>query len=149
MNKPENIRLSLDEIHEQSEKDLRLEKDQLVVESLKTPTLFSKYSKMLSVERLILKKLNIELETKEKETWEYYKGKAEPEIYKEKPFGHKVMKADMDRYIKIDPEIVKLKVKIALVEEKVDTIIRILKEVSNRQWIIRNANETNKFEAGL
>jgi len=144
----ENIRLSLDQMHEQADKDLKLDKSQLLIESIKTPTLFSKWSKMLSVERLILYKIISELEAKELDTFEYYRGKSDPEVYKERPFGHKVLKCDMDKYIKADPEISKLKQRLALQKEKVDTIERTLKAINDRQWIIRNANESNRFEAG-
>ena len=146
---PKPIRLSLEQIHEEATQDLMLDKDELTVESVRTPALFSKYNKMLSVEKLMLKNFLFEQKKVEKEMWEYYSGKADPEVYKERPFGHKIMKANLDKYLDSDNTLEKIRAKVFLQEEKVSAIERIMKAINDRQWIIRNAIENQKFLAGL
>ena len=40
-----------------------------------------------------------------REKWEYYTGKARPEVYVEKPFDFKVLKSDIDKYLDSDEEL--------------------------------------------
>ena len=40
--------------------------------------------------------------------WEYYTGKANPEIYRDKPFDLKVLKADVGIYLDSDGELQQL-----------------------------------------
>jgi hypothetical protein len=146
---PNLIRLSLEQIHTEAEKDLALDKDELTLESVRTPGIFSKYNKMLSVEKVALKHLYFQLKKVEKEQWEYYSGKADPEIYQEHPFGHKIRPGNIDKYLNSDDKLDQMRAKVFLQEEKVAAIERIMKAINDRQWIIRNAIENQKFLAGL
>lgn len=132
-----------------SKKDLELKQDQLIEESIRTPSLFSKYNKILSIENIILKKLEFEFRKAQKDSWEYYSGKASPDVYKEKPFGHKVLKSQIEKYMDSDPELEKVAAKLTLQQEKVAAIERVMKEINNRQWHIRNAQDMLKFQAGI
>lgn len=144
-----NARLTLEQLHEESEKDLSLKEDELVLESIRSPGLFSKYNKMLSLENIVLKKYEFEFKKAERHSWEYYSGKSDPDVYKERPFGHKILKGNIDKYLDSDPELEKIKAKLILQIEKVSAIERIMREINNRQWHIRNITESLKFNAGI
>lgn len=141
--------MTLEQIHSESAKDLEIDETNLTIESIKTPRLFSKYQKMLSVERVMLKRFKHQFCVKAKESWEYYSGKSDPEVYKMKPFAYKVLRTEVDRYLDSDPELDSVRQKVDVQEEKVETLEKILKAINDRQWIIRNAIENNKFQAGL
>ena len=82
--------MNLDEIQSLWEQDSRIDQDNLHEESIKIPILHSKYYKIYN-SILLLKKLE-EGKYKElkKQKWEYYTGKADPEVYVENPFDYKV-----------------------------------------------------------
>ena len=80
--------------------------------------------------------------------WEYYTGKASPEVYKQKPFNLKIMKSDLDKYLDSDEDLIKSKQKIEYLETVVNYLDRTLKIISGRDWQIRNSIEWRKFTSG-
>jgi hypothetical protein len=83
-----------------------------------------------------------------KEKWMYYSGKADPEVYKEKPFDHKVLKPDIDKYMDADEEIIKAASKIEYFQTMLNYLDSILKTILNRTYQIKNAIEFMRFTAG-
>ena len=80
--------------------------------------------------------------------WEYYTGKSSPEIYKQKPFDIKVLKSDIGIYIDADADLQQLSQKVAYTKQITDYLERILREINNRNWTIRNTIEWKKFLHG-
>ena len=80
--------------------------------------------------------------------WEYYTGKSTPDVYQEKPFDLKVLKADVGIYLESDSELQQLGQKEAYLETTVNYLEKILREINNRQWTIRNTIEWKKFLHG-
>ena len=76
--------MTLDEIQAQADKDLVIDDTELDTESLKTPILHNKYLQYYNKFNLLLKKSQWEERTLQREKWEYYTGKSDPEVYKEK-----------------------------------------------------------------
>jgi hypothetical protein len=146
---PKSIRLTLEQIHEEAKTDLYINPDNLILESIKAPILFSKYSKMYSIEETILENLELSLSSKIKKAVEYYTGKADPEVYKEKPLGKKILNSNLDIYVDSDEEVQETKKRIIAQKAKVKALDRILKHINDRQWSIRNSIESKKFDAGL
>ena len=104
--------MNITEIETMWEEDSKIDPDNLHLESIKIPSLHSKYYQIYNNISL-LKKLEenkfIELQ---KNKWLYYSGKASPEVYKETPFDHRVMKADLDKYMSADKDMIKSRTKI-------------------------------------
>ena len=44
--------------------------------------------------------------------WEYYSGKSDPEVYRDNPFDHKILKQDLPIYLESDEELIKAKQKV-------------------------------------
>ena len=84
-----------------------------------------------------------------KEKWVYYTGKASPEVYVEKPFDYKVLKADLDKYFDADADLIKCTAKIEYYQIMLDYLESILKIISNRTYQIKNAIEWQRFTNGL
>ena len=98
---------------------------------------------------VLLKKME---ETKfkilKKEKWQYYTGKADPEIYIDKPFDYKVLRQDVDKYMDADPDLIKISSKIEYYQVMISFLDSILKTINNRTYQIKNAIEWQKFIRG-
>ena len=100
--------MTLDELQAKAEKDFKIDDTELDLESLKTPQLHSQYLKTYSTYALMLKKAEGDHSQLHLKKWLFYTGKAEPQEYKDKNFDLKVLRQDVDKYIKSDPEVNKL-----------------------------------------
>jgi len=143
--------MTLTEIQEQVRKDLKINDLELDIESLRIPSLHSKYLQLLTEHSLILKKTQGELNVLKRNKWIYYTGKATEETYKERgDFSIKLKNKDEEKtFIDADNEYRELKGKVEYYETVVDYLQEIVKSVSNRSFQIKNAIEWRKFEAGL
>lgn len=141
--------MSIEELISQSEQDLTINKDDLAHESVRTPSIFHKYNRILYQEKLRLKKFEAEFKTVFLNRWEFYRGKADEEDYKKEKFFKKVLNSDADKYLDGDAILIDAKQKYDFQEEKVDTISRIMKQITDRQWQIRNALEFLKWTTGI
>ena len=129
--------------------DFPIEKTDLGGEALKSATLFIKYIKLYSDEKLRLAKLENERRTLENVKREYYSGNAHPDVYKEKPFSIRIKtEAVMEKYINNDVDVIKYDEQIIVQKQKVEVLINCLDEVKRRGYSIRNAIDVMKFENG-
>ena len=140
--------MTLDEIQAQADKDLVIDDTELDTESLKTPILHNKYLQYYNKFNLLLKKSQWEERTLNREKWEYYTGKSDPSVYKEKPFDLKVLKADVHIYINADEDLQKIQAKVVYQEAIVNYLEQILRMINNRSFTIKNAIEWRRFTSG-
>ena len=68
--------MDLTELQEMSAKDLKIDDQQLDIESLKTPELYGKYLKIFTRWNLLLKQVESKHRILYRQKWEYYGGKA-------------------------------------------------------------------------
>ena len=80
--------------------------------------------------------------------WEYYGGKSDPQIYRDNPFDHKILKQDIHIYLESDEELIKAKQKTEYNKICMESCERILKQIQSRGWDIKNAIEWRKFVDG-
>ena len=66
----------------------------------------------------------------------------------EKPFDIKVLRQDVDKYIKSDSELIKLSQKIMYLRTVINYIEGIIRNINNRTFNIKNAIEWKKFTQG-
>ena len=140
--------MTLEELQEQVDKDLKINETELDLESLKTPQLHNKYLKHYNNFKLLLTRAESDYKILKRVKWEYYTGKASPEVYKQKPFNLKIMKSDIDKYLESDEDLIKAKQKIDYLETVVNYLDRTLKIIGGRDWQIRNSIEWRKFTSG-
>ena len=95
-----------------------------------------------------MKKSQWEERTLQREKWEYYTGKSDPEVYKQKPFDLKVLKNDVHIYINSDEDIQKIQAKIEYQSAIVNYLEQILRILNNRSFTIKNAIEWRRFTSG-
>ena len=140
--------MTLEELQEQVDKDLKINESELDLESLKTPQLHNKYLKHYDNFKLLMTRAESDYKILKRVKWEYYTGKASPEVYKQKPFNLKIMKSDLDKYLDSDEDLIKSKQKIEYLETVVNYLDRTLKIIGGRDWQIRNSIEWRKFTSG-
>ena len=140
--------MTLEELQAQADKDLVIDDTELDTESLKTPILHNKYLQYYNKFNLLLKKSQWEERTLQREKWEYYTGKSDPEVYKQKPFDLKVLKNDVHIYISSDEDIQKIQAKIEYQSAIVSYLEQILRILNNRSFTIKNAIEWRRFTSG-
>ena len=140
--------MNIDELYSEVERDIKIDDTELDLESIRTPQLHNKYLKIFTKHSLQYKKLQDDYKVLYREKWEYYTGKASPEVYAEKPFELKVLKADIGIYMEADKDLQQLGQRMAYAKQIVEYLERILKEINNRNWTIRNTIEWKKFLHG-
>lgn len=140
--------MNLDEIQLSWEEDSKIDEDNLHTESTKIPSLHAKYYRILN-NILLMKKLEEnKFKQIKKEKWQYYTGKADPEVYIEKPFDHKVLRQDVDKYMDSDEDLIKVLNKIDYFQVMLNYLDSILKTINNRTFQIKNSIEWQKFIRG-
>lgn len=131
------------------EKDSQIDIDNLHQESLNIPILHSKYYDIYN--NLVLLKAKAEQQRKniKHERYEYYSGKADPDVYVKDPFPKKVRDKDaMNKYLDADKKLSNVCMKIEYYDAMINYVDSILKQISNRTYQIKNSIEFLKFQAG-
>jgi|TARA_B100000282_G_scaffold282852_1_gene246016 antirestriction protein len=140
--------MNLDEIQTLWEEDSKIDEDNLHQESTKIPALHAKYYKILN-NILLLKKLEEnKFKQLKKDKWQYYTGKSDPEVYIEKPFDHKVLRQDVDKYMEADEDLIRISSKIDYFQVMLNYLDSILKTINNRTYQIKNSIEWQEFIRG-
>ena len=140
--------ITLDDIKSQWAEDSKLDNDLLDNESTKIPQLHSKYLNYLSDVRLIKIRKEQEYKTLIREKFEYYTGKADDVVYQENPFDLKVLKQDVPMYMDADPEIQNITSRINYYEEIIFFLEKVIQQLNNRTFQIKNSIEWQKFMQG-
>ena len=140
--------MDLETLQNQVDVDLKIDDTELDLESIRTPQLHNKYLKLFTKYSLQLKKVKDDYDGLYKFKWEYYTGKSTMEVYQAEPFDLKVLKADVHIYLNADAELQKLGQRQEYLNVVVVYIERVLREINNRNWNIRNTIEWKKFLHG-
>ena len=141
--------MTLEELENLADVDLKINDIELDIESLKIPQLHNKYSKFHNQFINLLKKAEQNRDILIRERWEYYTGKASPSVYQAQPFNLKILRQDVDKYIKSDSEVVKLEQQITSLQTIVNYLEKTIRIISNRTFQIKNAIEWRKFTSGI
>jgi len=141
----------LDDIRNMANRDLVMDETELDVESMKTPQLHNKYLILLSDEKLILGKIESDVNILKRDKWLYYTGKMSKEELDKRgwePFDLTILKTDIDRFMLSDDDVIHITNKILLQKEKVNYLESVIKIINNRQWFIRSTIDWLKFTSG-
>ena len=140
--------MDLEQLQKESEKDLQIDKDNLDIESLKTPELYGKYLQIFIRWNLLSKQADSEYKKLLKQKWEYYGGKADPKVYQEKPFDLKILKQDIPVYLESDEDLIKAKHTVDYHNSMCDFAEKVCKMINNRGFQIKNAIDWKRFLEG-
>tara|TARA_B100001250_G_scaffold63945_1_gene50389 strand:- start:401 stop:832 length:432 start_codon:yes stop_codon:yes gene_type:complete len=142
--------MNLDKIQEMWERDAVIDPDNLHDESLRIPQLHCKYYTVYNTITLLREKARDQYNKIRLERYNYYTGKAEPEVYVEEPFPYKVREKDaIQRYMEADERLTKVDLKIRYYDATLKFLEEIIKNISNRTFQIKNSIEWHKFQSGF
>ena len=141
--------LDLEMIQKMWEEDSKIDLDNLHTESINIPKLHAKYFEIYNNIVLLKKKAEQQRKNIRHERYEYFSGKADPEVYAENPFPKKIRDKDtMQKYLDSDESLSSVSLKIDYYDTILNYIESILKVIQNRTYQIKNAVEFMKFQAG-
>ena len=142
--------IDLEGIQEMWKKDSNIDPDNLHTESLNIPVLHAKYFEMYNTILLLRKKAEQQRKNIRHERYEYYSGKADPDVYVINPFPKKIRDKDtMQKYLDADERLSTVSLKIEYYDTMLKYIEEILKQITNRTYQIKNAIEFMRFTSGL
>tara|TARA_B100000424_G_scaffold248372_1_gene221476 strand:+ start:1253 stop:1681 length:429 start_codon:yes stop_codon:yes gene_type:complete len=140
--------MDLEQLQKEAEKDLKINNEQLDIESLKTPELYGKYLQIYTRWNLLSKQVESEYKKLLRHKWEYYSGKADPKVYQEKPFDLKILKQDIPTYLEGDEDLITAKHKVDYHNSMCDFAENVMKMLNNRGFQIKNAIDWKRFLEG-
>ena len=142
--------INLDKIQSMWQADCKIDIDNMHEESIKVPQLHSKYHEILNNLILLRTKAQKIPKSVRHERYEYYSGKADPEVYQREPFPKKVRDKDaLIRYMDADERVSEANLKVEYYDVMINYTESILKQISNRTYQIKNSIEWHKFQAGF
>jgi hypothetical protein len=142
--------IDLPTLQQMWEKDSKINIDNLHTESLNIPVLHSKYYDIYNNLMLLRKKAEQQKKNVRHERYEYYSGKADPDVYVKDPFPKKIRDKDtMQKYLDADERLSGISLKIEYYDVMLRYIEEILKQIGNRTYQIKNSIEFMRFSSGL
>ena len=145
------MRMKFEEIQYQWTIDCVMDETELSQESIKIPQLHNKYLIYYSNEKLKFKEIKYLFAGLIKRKRDYYSGRMtaeELEVADWEPFQYKLLKADVQEYIDADDNVIESKKLLALQEEKVNYLESIVKSLTTRGYLIKNAIDWKRFTEG-
>jgi len=140
----------LDTIQKMWEEDSKIDVDNLHTESLNIPSLHAKYFDIYNNIVLLKKKAEQQRKNIRHERYEYFTGKADPDVYVENPFPKKIRdKETLQKYLDADEKLSSVCLKVEYYDTILNYLESILKVIQNRTFQIKNAIEFIRFTAGL
>ena len=143
--------LGIDQIYAMWEEDGQIDISSVSRESSRTPQLHNKYYHLYVQEALRLRKMKTDYQVLSLLKMEYYNGDLAEEDLKEHgwaPNPKRILRSDIPKYMEADPDIIKITLKMAIQDEKVEYLESICKEIQRRSFHIKNIIEFEKFQTG-
>ena len=143
--------MNFEEIQKLWTRDCPIDETELAQESVKIPQLHNKYLILYSNEKLRFKELRFLFTGLIKRKRDYYSGRMSAEELESadwEPFRIKLLKVDVQEYIDADEDVIESKKLFALQEEKVNYLESIVKGLTTRGYLIKNAIDWKRFTEG-
>jgi hypothetical protein len=143
--------MKIEEILENWKSDVEIDRTELGDEALKIPKLHHKYYQLLVSEKLILRKLDSELKQLKLDKYEFLTQGPNEET-KDKgwrlPPKGMILKGDIPMYLEADQDIINISLRIGMQQEKIELLDSVIKSIMNRNFVIKNAIDWQKFTMG-
>ena len=132
--------------------DCGINRNDITLESLRTPNLHQKYLDILMSFKSKLIKYTSDYQTIRELKTRYYNGeltKEELEEHNLKQYqGLKPLKSAMSEKLDGDSDVIRIQLKIQYIENAVYMLESILNQIKSRDWQIKNHIDFVKFQAG-
>ena len=147
----EGYTMSVEEISDIWAKDAKIDDTNLAASAKQIPELHNKYYTMYYKEALRVKKLKYDYKELELAKREWLDGSMAEEDLKDlgwKPNPKKIIRADMDRCIQGDKDIIRLSLRIDYHSANANYLEDIIKTIHSRNFIIKSMIDVLKFQHG-
>ena len=142
--------IDLETLQKMWNEDSKIDPDNLHTESLNIPTLHAKYYDLYNNLMLLRKKAEQQKKNIRHERYEYYSGKADPDVYIQNPFPKKIRdKETMAKYLDADERLSGVSLKCEYYDVMLKFIEDILKMIYQRTYHVKNAVEYMRFQSGM
>lgn len=131
--------MNLDLLKDEWKKDSVIDDVLLDQSSMRIPQLHHKYLVYHTEFSLLLKKKTLEHKKLTHEKWLYYSGKADPAVYVNKPFQHKILKSDVKNWIEVDSDIQKMTLELEYYHTIIHFLDEVMKQIHQMSFNIKNA----------
>ena len=140
--------ITLESLQEMWVKAAEIDRDNLHDESLNIQSLHAKYFELYNTVFLLRKKAEQQRKNIRHERYEYFSGKAAPDVYIQNPFPKKIRDKDtMQKYLDADEKLSTVSLKIDYYDTMLVYLESILKVIQNRTYQIKNAIEFMRFNS--
>lgn len=143
--------MTLEELNNLWEKDAKIDENDLIRESSRIPVLHNKYYNLYMKEFLRIKKLRKDLKVLERNKIEWLNGTMAQEDLEQlgwKPNPRKILRQDLDKYLDSDRDVIELSLRIDYHEGLAKYLEDIIRQVNNRNFVIKSIIDWTKFQAG-
>ena len=143
--------MKIEDIFTEWEEDTKVDRTELGDEALKIPKLHHKYFQILVKEKMILRQYEAEMKQLKLDKYEFLTQGPNEET-KDKgwrlPAKGMILKNDLPMYMDADQDVINLSLKIGLQQEKIEFLDSIIKSIMNRNFVIKNAIDWQRFTMG-
>ena len=143
--------MKLEEIYDLWAEDSEIDTNAIDTVAISIPKLHHKYFKILSNERLQLRKLEADYKKLYLLKFEYFMGTLDRETldeYNWAPNPRSILKSDIPMHLESDKDVINLTLKIAYQKEKTSALESIIKNVGDRGYIVKNYIDWQRFKNG-
>lgn len=145
--------MKLTELQDMWADDCKIDEMNLGRESVRTPILHSKYLNLLSSTKLNLRKAESDYLNMRRKKYKYYRGEMTQQELDDEEWeqwqGNKPLKNEMDEFLQVDSDLVKLTDKVEYFRTVLYQLEQIIRSLNSRTWDIKNCIEWNKFTNGM
>lgn len=144
--------MTFEELTEQAKADVKIDKANLDESARQNPTLYIKYLGIYHREQQQVRILKLAYDKLYRDLWEYYQGRSSnDELLKRRggPFGHRILRPDVEIYLNADEELQVAANKLAAKTETVEYLKKVLTAIEGRNWSISHTKDILKFNVGL
>lgn len=141
--------MTLDEIQEQWRTDAPIDELRLSTAASDIPKLHHKWLIILNECRREVMKLRIAYKKLKSQKHDFLENPTQEDLDRGWTYPDKrILKGDIPRWLDGDDDMLKLELRIGEAEFKLQTVEDIMKQISQRQWLIRIMLDDRKFMAG-
>lgn len=138
----------LEKIQSEWEKDSVVDKLDLTNEATRVPQIHAKYLNFFRQVRTQLISFRKKKAEMSRDKFMFYSGKADPQVYAKERWDHKVLRGDLDVYVKSDKDVISLDERIAVAELAEEMLKQIFAQLKDRTWQIRSAIDFQRMLNG-
>jgi len=143
--------MKIEQLYEEWAKDGEIDIANISQNSADIPKLHNKYFRWYTEEGLKLKKYKSDYKILVKLKTDYYSGNMDSYELKEhgwEPQPLKILRSDIPTYLDSDKDVVNLSLKIGMQEAIVEYLESIIRQINNRNYILKNVIDWEKFRTG-